>query len=70
MVDPSKTYHGRPCKNCGGTLKLRRNWMCVACERIRQRDFKRRIREDFVTYNSTLLANRRRSALKRMAERG
>jgi len=32
----SKTYEGRPCKNCGTTLKYVTNWGCVSCSENRK----------------------------------
>lgn len=62
-------YHGRPCKNCGETLKRRLNRSCVECDRRTSRERNRRIREDRTTYYRTLLDNRRRAALKRREKR-
>lgn len=46
-----KHYHGKPCKNCGDTLKFVTGWNCVACttQRTKDRDpevYKRYIKSD------------------------
>lgn len=33
-----RTYHGRPCRRCGGTEKLTANRSCVECVRVRDRE--------------------------------
>lgn len=76
-VDPSKTFDGNPCSRCGETLRWRNGHGCVACKRryIRsRRDYYREYRRaeydrNPLSYYSTLLRNRRRDALKRIAAR-
>ena len=29
---PAATYHGRPCKTCGGTKRYKSNCACIACQ--------------------------------------
>lgn len=65
----AEKYHGRPCKNCGETLKFRSCRTCVACNRERSRRIQSRRYEDHITYYSKLLSNRRRAALKRREAR-
>ncbi|MGH2716825.1 MAG: hypothetical protein ACRDM7_23645, partial [Thermoleophilaceae bacterium] len=79
-----KRYHGRPCKNCGGTEQLVSNWYCVACDRARKRVENmtpeqiekecERARERYwnmsgYEYNRMLLRARRSNGLARVAER-
>lgn len=35
--DPSKYYDGKPCKNCGTTLKLKADRGCISCKNDRSR---------------------------------
>lgn len=41
MPDPAKVYDGKPCKNCGATLKWKSNQSCVSCNTKLSRDWKR-----------------------------
>lgn len=38
----SRTYHGKPCKNCGNTEKYVENYVCIECARTRAREAARR----------------------------
>ena len=40
--DPAKYYEGKPCKNCGGVLRLKSSQSCVACQNKRTTLWKQR----------------------------
>lgn len=43
-------YHGKPCKNCGDTLKYVENCRCMKCNRdaCRERARRKRIEKDII----------------------
>ena len=40
--DNPKHYHGKPCKNCGGTLKFVRNGGCIVCHAEKTREYRQK----------------------------
>ena len=41
-----KTYHGRPCRNCGGTEKYVENYLCCACAKRKALERHRRLKRE------------------------
>jgi hypothetical protein len=66
-LTPSR-YVGKPCRNCGGTVRKKSNGGCVPCAQLKYKEHRKiRYVEDDV-YRSKALSYRKRSNRKRCAE--